>query len=141
MRARTLLAGLAAALAACSTSPSRTVNAPVQGTWSYTGTQTSPARTLTGTLTIPTVGGGTFTGSLAVIERDQNNNQTGDFSGPINGESLDSTHVSFDAAFTSETAVRQHVGVVSGDTLKGNWVEQDGGTTYSGSFTAIRTGP
>ena len=126
-------------LAACVTSTdSGSSNLVVQGAWDYSATQTSPAATLTGTLTVTAQSGGSFQGTASVVENDGAG--TTPLSGAITGQTVNDTTVDFDVFFDANA--RRHVATVARDTMRGGWFETQGSTTLSGSFLAIRrSGP
>lgn len=132
-----------AAIAACGapTGPGGSGGAALVGTWSYAGTQQSPAATLAGTLVVDRASGGAFTGSADVVVS-VNGTATGRWSGPASGMFADSNTVDFDVALTDGGDWRQ-LAQVRGDSLVGGWVQTDAGGTLvaSGSFTAVRTAP
>ena len=120
----------------CATSTTPSGNAPVGGTWSYSGNQNGSDTVITGTLTFNPVTDGTLSGTLSLTESSGGGSVM--FAGPVSGQSLDSTAIVFYATFP-DRAVREHGAVLTGDTLTGNWHDQGGSVV--GSFTAIRTGP
>lgn len=139
---RTVRALVAAALlAACGSSTTGGGLGPdMRGTWTYAAYQSSPAATLTGTMTVDNQSNGSFTGSLSVTQT-LNGNAT-QLSGPLTGSGVDASTVLFDVQFTSSLNPRQHLGVVRADTVSGTWVELlSGGSSLSGSFRAIRSSP
>lgn len=114
------------------------VDAPIEGTWHYEAVQTvpaTPATTFSGTLEVPNVGDGMFTGTLSGTTT-VTGGATTPFGGAVNGTSVDERTVDFDAFLTGPTIGRRHVGVITGDSLVGQWVESDG--ALQGSFRASR---
>lgn len=109
--------------------------AALEGTWHYTGVQTSGNRiSYDGTVTITQTEGADFSGGLnaesstpqgAVVQ------VNGVITGRMNGNTVD-----FDLQLGDE--VRRHVGTVSasGDSITGSWANQD--VTAIGSFTLAR---
>lgn len=109
----------------------------LNGTWNYTGVQTSPIReNLSGTLTISRESGTSFQGRLDVIATNTQTGQTTVLGGLVSGaESSDV--IDFDADL--ETAPRRHVGQIVADTISGTWVgSTTSGTMSSGTFRVER---
>ena len=109
----------------------------LNGTWSYTGVQTSPVReNLSGTLTISRESGTSFQGRLDVISTNTQTGQSTVLGGLVSGaESSDV--IDFDADL--ETAPRRHVGQIVADTITGTWVgSTTNGTMSSGTFRVER---
>ena len=112
--------------------------AHVQGIWTYSGTQTTPALTLSGTLSITQQSGDVIEGSLTWSESDG-------IGGPVlrsasvAGVVVGLEDVDFEAALDASS--RRHLARISanGDTLVGVWVTPMGGA--GGSFLAIRSSP
>lgn len=116
------------------------VDAPVGGSWDYEAIQTvpaSPPTTLSGTLEITAVESGTFSGTLSGTMTVTGAGASA-FGGVVSGTSVDETTVDFDAYLSGPTTGRRHVGVITGDSLAGNWVETAGMTTLQGTFRAAR---
>lgn len=127
------------ALAGClkSTEPQpSTLN--LNGTWSYTGTQTGPVpEMLAGTLTISRESGTSFQGRLDVIGTSSQTGQTRVLSGLVSGSESVTNVIDFDASL--ETTPRRHVGRIVADTITGTWVgETTNGVTSSGTFRVER---
>jgi hypothetical protein len=135
------LLGLAwvALLSAClkSTEP-RPSSLDLNGTWSYTGTQTSPVReTLTGTLTVSTESGSTFLGHLDLVAVSAQSGQTRTLAGIVSGALQGTDVIDFDANL--ETNTRRHVGQIVADTVSGSWVASGpDGPVSSGTFRIER---
>lgn len=109
----------------------------VVGTWSYTGTQTAPALSLDGTMSILQQNGGDISGSLTWTERDALDNLQ--LRGAqIAGRVIGLGDADFDVVIPEGT--RRHVARVSanGDTIDGVWAAV--ATSRSGTFRAIRGG-
>lgn len=137
MRLRLLLPMLLAA-AGCIRDNGGGVDAPIGGTWHYEAIQTfpvGPATTYSGTLEVPNVGDGMFSGTLSGTTT-VTGGATTPFGGAVNGTSLDEQTVDFDAFLTGPTIGRRHQGVIKGDSLIGLWVESDG--ALQGTFRASR---
>lgn len=116
------------------------VDAPVGGSWHYEAIQTvpaSPPTTLSGTLEITSVDNGAFSGTLSGTMTVTGTGASA-FGGVVSGTSVDAATVDFDAYLTGPTIGRRHVGVITGDSLVGNWVETAGMTTIQGTFRASR---
>lgn len=114
------------------------VDAPIGGSWHYEAVQTvpaSPATTYSGTLDVPDVGDGMFTGTLSGTTT-VTGGATTPFGGAVTGTSVDEHTVDFDAFLSGPTTGRRHVGVITGDSLVGNWVESGG--ALQGTFRASR---
>jgi hypothetical protein len=109
----------------------------LNGTWNYTGVQTSPIReTLSGTLTISRESGTSFQGRLDVVATNTQTGQSTVLGGLVSGaESSDV--IDFDADL--ETAPRRHVGEIVADTIAGTWVgSATNGGMSSGTFRVER---
>jgi len=126
-------------LAACVTSTDTgSSSLVVQGAWDYSASQTAPAATLTGTLTISAQSAGMYQGTASVVEND--GGSTTPLTGAITGQAVNDTTVDFDVFFDANA--RRHVATVVRDTMRGGWFESTGSGTLSGSFVAIRrSGP
>jgi hypothetical protein len=125
---------LVAALAACSESPVESCGetALTPGRWRYSAVQESPVRaTMEGTLQISTVQCGDFTGSLDVLVTDAQGQQRR-VAGPLTGRAVNGTALRFDVDV--EMTTRQHVGMLSADSVNGNWLVVAGSATVSGTF-------
>jgi hypothetical protein len=109
-------------------------SAIVRGEWEFTGTQTAPQATMTGSLTIQTQSGDLITGSAGWDERDGFGvvRSTG---GPVSGRVIGQQDVDFDIV-TDDGVTRRHVGRIRADTMDGSWVQFGDGRT--GSFRAVR---
>ena len=109
----------------------------LNGTWSYSGVQTSPIReNLSGTLTISRESGTSFQGRLDVVATNTQTGQSTVLGGLVSGaESSDV--IDFDADL--ETTPRRHVGQLVADTITGTWVgSTSSGTMSSGTFRVER---
>jgi hypothetical protein len=126
-------------LAGCTSSSGPSVlGAPIVGTWEYSSTQTSPTpATLLGTLTVAAQTDRGVNGTFDGVERVLNAAQPVQRLGSLTGRFLDSTAV--ELTLTLSTEQRQHLGRVSGDTLRGSWNVRGGGP--SGDFVAVRRRP
>src|ERR671936_1608349 len=93
----------------------------LNGTWSYSGVQTSPSREdLTGTLTISRESGTSFQGRLDVVATNTQTGQSTVLGGLVSGAESDGNVIDFDADL--ETTPRRHVGQIVADTITGTWV-------------------
>jgi len=110
----------------------------LNGTWSYTGVQTSPIReNLSGTLTISRESGTSFQGRLDLIATNTQTGQSTVLGGLVSGAESGSDVVDFDADV--ETTPRRHVGQIVADTISGTWVGSSStGTVSSGTFRVER---
>jgi hypothetical protein len=130
------LAALTAAVSACTLgTEAEGPFVDVVGTWSYTGTQTAPALSLDGTMSILQQNGGDISGSLTWTERDPLDNlqlRGAQVAGRVIG--LEDTD--FDVVIPEAT--RRHVARISanGDTIDGVWAAL--ASSRSGTFRAIR---
>jgi len=107
----------------------------VVGSWSYTGSQTAPALSFDGTMSILQQSGGDITGSLTWTERDALDNLQ--LRGAqVAGRVIGLEDVDFDVVIPE--ANRRHVARIStnGDTVDGVWASVASGR--SGTFRAIR---
>jgi hypothetical protein len=138
MNLRLLSCLLLPAAAGCIRDDGGGADAPIGGTWHYEAVQTvpaSPATTYSGTLEVPNVGDGMFTGTLSGTTT-VTGGATTPFGGAVTGTSIDEQTVDFDAFLTGPTTGRRHVGIITGDSLVGNWVESGG--ALQGTFRASR---
>ena len=110
----------------------------LNGSWTYTGVQTTPVReNLSGTLTISRESGTSFQGRLDVVGTNPQTGQNRVLGGLVSGSEQSSDVVDFDADV--ETAPRRHVGQIVADTITGTWVgSSSDGTMSSGTFRAER---
>jgi hypothetical protein len=144
MKIMTLRLGIAATLLTASASAClRSTEAQpsllqLDGSWAYTGVQTTPVpENLSGTLTISGGSGASFQGTLAVVGTNPQTNQQRSLSGSVSGVAQSSDVVDFDAAV--EISPRRHVGQIVADTITGTWVgSSSDGTMSSGTFRAER---
>ena len=139
---RYLLIVALVAVGGCATSegPSCGGTAPVHGTWDYAGTRTTlPGSDLTGTLTVSSVTGCQFSGTLEIVET-PSSSPSFSYAGTIFGTAVNDSVVDFDAQFP-EHPVRTHIGVVHGDSVAGDWIEGTGTSAIRGTFRAHRTAP
>ena len=126
------LAGLACGATATDSGPPPVA---LLGKWTYTGIETSSTITISGTLTVSSQSGKSLTGSVAWTQDDGVGGTT-PLSGPVTGQALDSTSVTFDAFLASAT--RHHLGTVKADTIFGTWVDlTTGGPGASGTFRMV----
>jgi hypothetical protein len=96
----------------------------LRGTWSYTGARTSAGSgDIEGTVTISTQTGPEFRGTAELTW--MSGPAAGRrLTGVIHGSALDGGFVDFNAILDG---VRwRHVGVLEGDAMNGNWLEDDG---------------
>jgi hypothetical protein len=109
----------------------------LDGSWSYTGTQTNPVpETLTGTLTISSESGSSFAGSLDVTVTAQDG-QTRRLLGIVSGARKGADLIDFDANLDANP--RRHVGQILADTVEGSWVASStDGPVASGAFRMER---
>lgn len=141
--ARTTLGALLFAssslLAAClkSTEPQASL-LDLNGSWNYSGVQTSPVReTLTGTLTISRESGMSFQGNLVLQSVDERTGQPRSLNGVVSGTESGVDVIDFDADV--ESPARRHVGRIVADTITGTWIgSSPDGTTSSGTFRVER---
>jgi hypothetical protein len=127
------------ALSGClkSTEPQPSLLA-LNGTWSYTGVQTSPTReNLSGTLTISRESGTSFQGHLEVVATNAQTGQSVLLGGLVSGAESGSNVIDFDADL--EAQPRRHVGQILADTISGTWVgSSSNGSMSSGTFRVER---
>lgn len=110
--------------------------ANVEGSWRYTGQQTAPSLTLEGTLVIGPQSGDVVNGQLTWEERDVSGGLVLD-GGPVSGRVIELEDIDFDVLRSGGD--RRHVGRISGDTIRGAWIQASSGA--SGEFLAIRETP
>ena len=110
----------------------------LNGSWNYTGVQTSPVQeTLTGTLTISRESGTSFQGELYLVGVNSQTGQNRVLSGLVSGSATETDVVDFDAHL--EATARRHVGQIVADTMTGTWVGAAAdGSIVSGSFRVER---
>lgn len=110
----------------------------LNGTWSYTGVQTSPTReNLSGTLTISRESGTSFQGRMDVIATNTQTNQSVVLGGLVSGAESSGNVIDFDADL--EATPRRHVGQIVADTISGTWVgSSSNGAVSSGTFRVER---
>ena len=110
----------------------------LNGSWNYTGAQTSPTQeTLTGTLTISRESGTSFQGRLDLVGANPQTGQSRVLAGLVSGAESGTNVVDFDADL--EAAPRRHVGQMVADTITGTWVGASAdGTMSSGTFRVER---
>ncbi len=113
----------------------------LDGTWTYTGTQTGPTREeLPGTLTISRESGTSFQGRLDLVATNSQTGETHVLGGLVSGAESGTNVIDFDAAVESNP--RRHVGQMVADTISGTWVGSGaGGSTSSGTFRVERESP
>ena len=136
---RLLLTTFLLAISAClkSTEPQPSL-LQLNGTWNYTGVQTSPTReNLSGTLTISRESGTSFQGRLDLVAVNTQSGQSTVLGGLVSGAESDGSVIDFDADL--ESVPRRHVGQVVADTISGTWVgTSSGGVTATGTFRVER---
>ena len=110
----------------------------LNGTWDYSGVQTSPTReNLSGTLTISRESGSSFQGRLDLVATNVQSGQTVVLGGLVSGAESGSDVIDFDADL--EDTPRRHVGQQVADTISGTWVGSgSNGTMSSGTFRVER---
>ena len=112
--------------------------AEVLGAWRYTGSQSAPALSFDGTMSILQQSGGEISGSLTWTERDALDNLQ--LRGAqLTGRVIGLEDADFDVIIP--TADRRHVARISanGDTIDGVWAAVASGR--SGTFRAVRGAP
>lgn len=122
---------------ACSfaTGPSGAV-ADVRGTWHYSGDQAAPALTLDGTMIINSQALDLVSGQVSWTEQEVGGGTRVD-GGPVSGRVIEQSDVDFDVLRSGTE--RRHVGRITGDTIRGAWVELSSGR--SGNFLAVKLQP
>jgi len=110
--------------------------ADVRGTWHYSGDQAAPALTLEGTLTINAQTADVIAGQLSWQEQDPGGGTRVD-GGPVSGRVIGLADVDFDVLLPGSE--RRHVGRISGDSIRGAWIDLLSGR--SGEFLAVRSTP
>jgi hypothetical protein len=131
----TLLVGVSACLKSTEPQPSAL---QLNGTWTYSGVQTSPTReNLSGTLSISRESGTSFQGRLDVVATNTQTGQSIVLGGLVSGAESDGSVVDFDAAL--ESTPRRHVGQAVADTISGTWIgTSSGGVVATGTFRVER---
>src|SRR5207253_11313682 len=104
----------------------------LNGSWNYTGVQTSPVHeTLTGTLMISRESGTSFQGRLDLVGVNSQTGQSRVLGGLVSGSASGSDVIDFDASL--ESTPRRHVGQILADTISGTWIgSSSDGTMSSG---------
>ena len=110
----------------------------LNGTWNYTGVQTSPVpENLSGTLTISRESGTSFQGRLDVVATNSQTGQSTVLGGLVSGAESNADVIDFDADL--EATPRRHVGQIVADTITGTWVgSSSNGSMSSGTFRVER---
>ena len=128
-----------ALLSAClkSTEPQSSL-LQLNGSWNYTGVQTTPGHeTLTGTLTISRESGTNFQGRLDLVGVNSQTGQSRVLGGLVSGSESGTDVIDFDADL--EATPRRHVGQIVADTVTGTWVGASAdGSMSSGTFRVER---
>jgi hypothetical protein len=110
----------------------------LNGSWKYTGAQTVPVETLTGTLIISRESGSSFQGQLNLVGVNSQTQQQRILSGSVSGSESGTDVIDFDANLAGETTARRHVGQIIADTITGTWVSSADGAMASGTFRVER---
>jgi len=110
----------------------------LNGSWNYTGVQTSPVReTITGMLTISRESGTSFQGRLDLVGVNSQTGQSRVLGGLVSGSESGTDVIDFDADL--EATPRRHVGQIVADTVTGTWVGASAdGSMSSGTFRVER---
>jgi len=110
----------------------------LNGSWNYTGVQTSPVHEmLTGTLTISRESGTSFEGRLDLVGVNSQTGQSRVLGGLVSGSESGTDVIDFDADL--EATPRRHVGQIVADTATGTWVGASAdGSMSSGTFRVER---
>jgi len=110
----------------------------LNGSWNYTGVQTTPVReTLSGTLTISRESGTSFQGQLNLVAVNSQTQVQRLLNGVVSGAESGTDVIDFDANL--EATPRRHVGQIVADTIAGTWVgSSSDGTMSSGTFRVER---
>ena len=110
----------------------------LNGSWNYTGVQTTPTHeTLTGTLTISRESGTSFQGRLDLVGVNSQTGQSRVLGGLVSGSESGTDVIDFDADL--EATPRRHVGQIVADTVTGTWVGASAdGSMSSGTFRVER---
>lgn len=105
----------------------------VRGVWSYSGSQTSPSLSISGTLQIDQQDGAEFSGTVTFDEADVQGTRR-NRTGPLTGRVLGGTAVDFDI-FIDEGS-RRHVAGMTSDSMSGTWARTGTNPPVTGSFSA-----
>jgi len=110
----------------------------LNGSWNYTGVQTSPVHeTITGMLTISRESGTSFQGRLDLVGVNSQTGQSRVLGGLVSGSESGTDVIDFDADL--EATPRRHVGQIVADTVTGTWVGASAdGSKSSGTFRVER---
>lgn len=133
-----LLVACALAVAGCGSDAIECGTPPdLTGNWEYSATQSNPAASITGTLTISDGGSCGIEGNVSVTIDDGDGSPTMD-EGGVSGLFLTSSAVDFTADLSG---ARRHLGSVVADTISGHWSQPTGGAPLTGTFRAVRSTP
>ena len=110
----------------------------LNGSWNYTGVQTSPVHEIiTGMLTISRESGTSFQGRLDLVGVNSQTGQSRVLGGLVSGSESGTDVIDFDADL--EATPRRHVGQIVADTVTGTWVGASAdGSMSSGTFRVER---
>ncbi len=108
----------------------------MRGTWHYSGDQAAPALTLDGTLIISSQAQDVVSGQVSWTEQEVGGGTRVD-GGPVSGRVIERSDIDFDVLRAGTE--RRHVGRITGDTIRGAWVELTSGR--SGNFLAVKSTP
>jgi len=110
----------------------------LNGSWNYTGVQTSPVHDIiTGMLTISRESGTSFQGRLDLVGVNSQTGQSRVLGGLVSGSESGTDVIDFDADL--EATPRRHVGQIVADTVTGTWVGASAdGSMSSGTFRVER---
>ena len=125
-------------LVACSSSPTTSTDEVLpwlQGSWEYTATQMQPALSMSGALNITQQDGRIISGSITYSEVDRSG-YTRQRVNMFTGRIRNSHNIEIDAYVPDGT--RRHVGLLSGDSIGGDFAQVLGEETLNGSFAARR---
>lgn len=120
------------ALAAC-TGSTDTGPPPVvlTGSWGYAGTQVVPTAQLVGTLVVSSQAGHTFSGIFSATQSGFGI-PTAVLNGTVQGTAVSGDALDFNVIVNGVT--RRHFGLIHGDSVVGNWQDQDNTSGLAGSF-------
>lgn len=111
---------------------------PLEGQWDISGQAASGSGgAFQGTWTVKSTTATAYAGSYDILESVTPGGQRR-LTGPVSGRMANASTTEFDVL--SSGSSRRHVGVLQGDTVRGNWfdVSQSGAVEASGTFRAVK---
>ena len=135
------IAALATVTASCS-GPTGTgvTDARMAGSWQYHAATTATSTVIDGVLQLSVSSSGGISGSLDAVESDASGRRTA-VSGIVSGSVMATGSADFELALVGGR-VREHITLLRGDSLQGDWIEKQGSSaSVTGRFAAPRKVP